>query len=79
VLRPVVRFDEPGAAHETRVVSALLDHFDGAVVVAMVAVGVVEVAADEVVDMTAVRNRLVSAVLPLLVVDLVLGAGVVGV
>jgi hypothetical protein len=61
------------------VVSALLDHFDGAVVVAMVAVGVVEVAADEVVDMTAVRNRLVSAVLPLLVVDLVLGAGVVGV
>jgi hypothetical protein len=57
----------------------LVDHFDGAVVVAMVAVGVVEVAADEVVDMIAVRDRLVSAVRPVLGVDLVLGAGVVGV
>jgi hypothetical protein len=58
--------------------SGLPDHLDRAVVVAVVAMRVVKVAADEVVDVIAVRNRLVSAVRSVLMVGVVLGAVVIG-
>jgi hypothetical protein len=58
--------------------SGLLDHVDGPVVVAVVAVWVVKVTADQVVDVLAVRDRLVAAVRSVLVFDLVFGAVVAG-
>jgi hypothetical protein len=58
--------------------SCLLGHFDGPVVVAVVAVWVVKVTADQVVDVLAVRDRLVAAVRSVLVFVLVFGAVMAG-
>jgi hypothetical protein len=58
--------------------SGVLHYLDGPVVVAVVGVWVVQVAADEVVDMLAVRDRLVTAVGSVLVFGGVLGAVVAG-
>jgi hypothetical protein len=55
-----------------------LGHFDGPVVVAVVAVWVMEVTADQVVDVLAVGDRLVAAVRSVLVFALVFGAVVAG-
>jgi hypothetical protein len=55
-----------------------LGHFDGPVVVAVVAVRVVKVTADQVVDVLAVRDRLVAAVRPVFVFGIVVGAVVAG-
>jgi len=54
------------------------DDLEWSVVVAMVSVGVVQVTADEVVDVVAVWYGLVSAAGPVLVSRVVLGAVVVG-
>jgi hypothetical protein len=58
--------------------SGELGHFDGPVIVAVVAVWVVKVTADQVVDVLAVRDRLVAAVRSVLVFVLVFGAVVAG-
>jgi hypothetical protein len=58
--------------------SCLLGRFDGPVVVAVVAVWVVKVTADQVVDVLAVRDRLVAAVRSVLVFVLVFGAVMAG-
>jgi hypothetical protein len=58
--------------------SGLLDHVDGPVVVAVVAVWVVKVTADQVVHVLAVRDPLVAAVRAVLVFILVFGAVVAG-
>lgn len=58
--------------------SGALDHLHGTVVVAVVAVRVVQVAAHEVVDVVAMRDRLVAAAGTVLVVGVVLGAVVAG-
>jgi hypothetical protein len=58
--------------------SGLLDHVDGPVVVAVVAVWVVKVTADQVVDVLAVRDRLVAALRSVLVFGLVFVAVVAG-
>jgi hypothetical protein len=58
--------------------SCLLDHVDGPVVVAVVAVWVVKVTADQVVDVLAVRDRLVAALRSVLVFGLVFVAVVAG-
>lgn len=61
------------AAHEVR-----LFHFDFTVVVAVVAVGVVQVAVDQVVDVVAVRDRLVTAAGAVHMVSIVAVAVVLG-
>jgi hypothetical protein len=58
--------------------SGELGHFDGPVVVAVVAVWVVKVTADQIVDVLAVRDPLVPAVRSVLVFILVFGAVVAG-
>ena len=58
--------------------SGLLDDLHRAVVVAMGAVGVMQVPVDQVVDMVAVRHRLVTAARAMLVVLVVASADMVG-
>jgi hypothetical protein len=55
-----------------------LGHFDGPVVVAVVAVWVMEVTADQVVDVLAVGDRLVAAVRSVLVFGAVVAGRAVG-
>ena len=57
--------DAPASGHARRLqalrIDGLVDHFQRAVIVAVIAVRVVQVAVDEVVDMVTMRNRLVAA------------------
>jgi hypothetical protein len=72
------RWSNPTISSSTLRASSLRYEFDRTVIVTVIAVGMVQVATDEIIDMVTVRHRLVPTTGAVLVTDLVTAAIMVG-